>query len=96
MAVGGWVAQPTIPKHLMLVNLDGENLRGQLFIISLLRGSAMKLDEPTFSLWHHRAGCNQGSTCGRITMWASKWFEINKVGCATLFELLPTGYEDLD
>ena len=47
------VAQPTIPKNLMLVNLDGDNLPGQLFIISLLRESAMKMGDKTFCLWHH-------------------------------------------
>ena len=39
-ASSSMVAQPTIPKNLMLVNLDGDNLPGQLFILSLLRESA--------------------------------------------------------
>jgi len=38
----------TIPKNLMLVNLDGDNLRGQLFIISLLRESATKMEDNYF------------------------------------------------
>ena len=43
----------TIPKNLMLVNLDGDNLPGQLFIISLLRESATKMEDNTFCLWHY-------------------------------------------
>ena len=50
------------------------------------------MEDKTFCLWHHKAGCNQGGTCGRITMWASTWFEINGYD----EELLPTGYEDID
>ena len=88
----GMVGCATIPKHLMLVNLDGDNLPGQLFLQSLLRESASKMGDKTFCLWHHKSGCNQGGTCGRITMWAEKFYEMNGYD----EDLLPSGYEDLD